>query len=328
MTTEAQEFESHGRLRPVGHIKRFGRGAAGAASRLGSFLRAPGSWKNRGPPPVASVSSGQLLGGGHNTEPKEGLEASQLGLVRSRSVTRAAEAGTFPCQLCLNTPASVKACQELVTTGSRLFGLGGFGSALKVRIYDFAVYIHPEQARLSSLAKKNVRPPALSQHAQFCKSLRSSEDIDMSLMVRAARNLPIKLLAKEYERILRRRIQKVGGSQTDKALALMIKSFDETSLPDSIKQGGSVKKGTLLTFTKQGPGKMTARANGLELMSVESPKLCQAVFDLYLGDQPVSKESRQAAGDAVLGMMGTIPYHPPAEKRLCSLNGNSCQILV
>lgn len=75
MTTEAQEFESHGRLRPVGHIKRFGRGAAGAASRLGSFLRAPGSWKNRGPPPVASVSSGQLLGGGHNTEPKEGYGA-------------------------------------------------------------------------------------------------------------------------------------------------------------------------------------------------------------------------------------------------------------
>ncbi len=184
------------------------------------------------------------------------------------------------------------------------------------------------QAKLSALAKTSSRPAALSQHAQFCKSLRSSGDIDMSLMVRAARNLPIKLLAKEYERILRRRIQKVGGSQSDKALAQMIQSFDEKSLPDSIKQGGSVKKGTLLTFTKQGSGKMTARANGLQLMSVESPQLCQAVFDLYLGDQPVSKESRQAAGDAVMGMMGTIPYHSPADKGLCSLKGNSCQVLV
>lgn len=149
----------------------------------------------------------------------------------------------------------------------------------------------------------------------------------MSLMVRASRNLPIKLLAKEYERILKRRIQKVGGSQTDTALTLMLKSFDEKALPDNIKQGGSVKKGTLLTFTKQGSGTMTARANGQELLTVESPKLCQAVFDLYLGDQPVSKESQQAAGDAVMGMIGSIPYYSPADKGLCS-QGNSCQVLV
>ena len=73
------------------------------------------------------------------------VDASKWGLVRSRSVTRAAAAGTFPCQLCTTTVSDGKACQDLVTTGSRLFGLGGFGSALRVRIYDFAVYIHPEQ---------------------------------------------------------------------------------------------------------------------------------------------------------------------------------------
>lgn len=325
MTTEAQDFESRGRLNPVGHIKRFSRCAAGAASRLGGFLKAPATRKKRGPQPVASVSSGQLLS---DAEPEQGLDTSQWGLIRSRSVTRAAEAGTFPCQLCISTASSLKTCQDLVTTGSRLFGLGGFGSALKVRIYDFAVYVHPEQAKLSSLARTSPRATMPLQQAQFCKSLRSSDDIDMSLMVRAARNLPIKLLAKEYERILRRRIQRVGGSQADKALAEMIRSFDETSLPESIKQGGSVKKGTLLTFTKQGSGKMTARANGVQLMTVESPKLCQAVFDLYLGDQPVSKESRQAAGDAVMGMMGAIPYHSPAEKGLCTVKTNSCQILT
>ena len=184
------------------------------------------------------------------------------------------------------------------------------------------------QAKLSGLARKSASLPAQgSQHAQFCKSLRSTDDIDMSLMVRASRNLPIKLLAKEYERILKRRIQKVGGSQTDTALTLMLNSFDEKALPDNIKQGGSVKKGTLLTFTKQGSGTMTARANGQQLLTVESPKLCQAVFDLYLGDQPVSKESRQAAGDAVMGMIGKIPYHSPADKGLCE-QGNTCQVLL
>ena len=79
------------------------------------------------------------------------LDTSQWGLIRSRSVTRAAEAGTFPCQLCISTASSSKTCQDLVTTGSRLFGLGGFGSALKVRIYDFAVYVHPEQVTANLL---------------------------------------------------------------------------------------------------------------------------------------------------------------------------------
>ena len=195
MTTEAQDFESRGRLNPVGHIKRFSRCAAGAASRLGGFLKAPATRKKRGPQPVASVSSGQLLS---DPEPEQGydtshaiggavwsvacgvvpnptcqfravtepihatatgdqpsffmyrLDTSQWGLIRSRSVTRAAEAGTFPCQLCISTASSLKTCQDLVTTGSRLFGLGGFGSGLKVRIYDFAVYVHPEQVTATS----------------------------------------------------------------------------------------------------------------------------------------------------------------------------------
>lgn len=61
MTSEATDFESRGRFSPVGNFKRFSRGAAGAASRLGGFLKAPTGRRKRGPHPVASVSSGQLL---------------------------------------------------------------------------------------------------------------------------------------------------------------------------------------------------------------------------------------------------------------------------
>ena len=38
-----------------------------------------------------------------------------------------------------------------------------------------------------------------------CRDLRQTDDIEMSLLVRAARPLPIKMLAGEYERILKRR---------------------------------------------------------------------------------------------------------------------------
>lgn len=63
MTTEATDCDAHGRLSPIGHLKRLTRGTAGAASRLGGFLKAPTGRRQRGPQPVASVSSGQLLKG-------------------------------------------------------------------------------------------------------------------------------------------------------------------------------------------------------------------------------------------------------------------------
>ena len=59
----------------------------------------------------------------------------------------------------------------------------------------------------------------------FYQRLRSSSDVRMALMVRASRNLPIKLLAGEYEKILRRRLAVVGGSPDDSALAEMVSKF-------------------------------------------------------------------------------------------------------
>lgn len=59
----------------------------------------------------------------------------------------------------------------------------------------------------------------------FYQRLRSASDVKMALMVRASRNLPIKLLAGEYERILRRRLAVVGGSPNDTALAEMVRKF-------------------------------------------------------------------------------------------------------
>lgn len=67
---------------------------------------------------------------------------------------------------------------------------------------------------LDERAKQNV-----------AKQIRDSTDIEMSLLVRASRNLPILLLSKEYERILKRRLRVVGGNQNDPALSRMMDTF-------------------------------------------------------------------------------------------------------
>ena len=46
---------------------------------------------------------------------------------------------------------------------------------------------------------------------KLTQGIRDSGDMEMSLLVRASRNLPIVLLTNEYKRILERRLQVVGG---------------------------------------------------------------------------------------------------------------------
>jgi hypothetical protein len=82
------------------------------------------------------------------------------------------------------------------------------------------------QARKSKLSRQyGSRLEAAPQERAFYQRLRSSDDVSMALMVRASRNLPIRLLAGEYERILRRRLACVGGSPDDAALAQMVDCF-------------------------------------------------------------------------------------------------------
>lgn len=62
----------------------------------------------------------------------------------------------------------------------------------------------------------------LLQAAHFCKEPYSLHAL---LRVRAARNLPIMLLVREYEHILKRRLRVVGGSPDDPALQQMLDTF-------------------------------------------------------------------------------------------------------
>lgn len=65
----------------------------------------------------------------------------------------------------------------------------------------------------------------------------------MSLLVKTNFPLPIGIMAGEYERILRKRIEMVGGNRQDPQLDQMLEYFKEHNLPDHVKGGrGSVRK--------------------------------------------------------------------------------------
>ena len=97
----------------------------------------------------------------------------------------------------------------------------------------------------------------------------------------------------------------------------------EENIPANIKEGESVKKGTLLIFRRDGAGRLRAAANEHALADVDSPKLCQAVFDLYLGDQPVSRKAKRAAGESFFRLDSPQPYAPPQGALVCPQPGGS-----
>jgi len=72
------------------------------------------------------------------------------------------------------------------------------------------------QAKESQLGKRYAKLSGEANResqaeVKLTQGIRDSKEIEMSLMVRASRNLPIILLTNEYKRILERRLQVVGG---------------------------------------------------------------------------------------------------------------------
>ena len=90
-----------------------------------------------------------------------------------------------------------------------------------------------------------------------------------------------------------------------------------------------MKKGTLLVFRRDGSGRLRARANDHELADVSSPKLCQAVFDLYLGDQPVSRKAKRIAGESFFRLDAAQQYEPPQDALVCpAVSSNACMAVA
>lgn len=62
-------------------------------------------------------------------------------------------------------------------------------------------------------------------------------------------------------------------------------------------------QGTILTFHRTESGGLSAKANHEVLGEVPSQKVSQALFDLYLGSNPVHPKAKREAGRKVLNII-------------------------
>lgn len=183
---------------------------------------------------------------------------------------------------------------------------------LRINIYDFAIYVDSQTLHRTKLSS-SLRRPLWRWHrgsrtpTELFQQVVTNHDVEMSLTVRPSRDLPLVLMASEYKRILRKRMKVLGGNPNDEALTTLLQYFDADKLPPKATRRGCIRKDTTLHFCRTKNGVLTAVANGTLLTSVHSRKLCEAVFDLYLGDAPVSKKARATAGQTMLEMITNPP---------------------
>lgn len=84
-------------------------------------------------------------------------------------------------------------------------------------------------------------------------ALKSSPACGVSLLLRAARDIPLTQLREEYDKILRRRLQRVGGDPDDPALPALLDAFtDAKRLPPAAVSGAAVRRGASIVFRRRG----------------------------------------------------------------------------
>ena len=82
----------------------------------------------------------------------------------------------------------------------------------------------------------------------------------------------------------------------------------------------------MLVFTRDPAGLLCAAADQHDLIAVHSKPLCDAIFDLYIGDQPVSKRAKHMTGESFARLVSADEYCAPREPLVCNAAGPACQL--
>ena len=63
--------------------------------------------------------------------------------------------------------------------------------------------------------------------------------------------------------------------------------------------GAAISRGTVVTLSAAKGGKLTCNVGGRAAKPIASPELCRALFDIYLGKDPVAPAAKAAFGEAL-----------------------------
>jgi hypothetical protein len=164
---------------------------------------------------------------------------------------------------------------------------------LKVRVYAFGLYVDAAEARtaLAGFAGKDAK--AIEKDKAFYDALLQMQ-FPMTLRFVMTRDVDGETMASAFEEALLPRVQQAAATKNmpggEEALQTFRAYF---SLSEMTKDAE-------LLFSCTTDGTLSSRVKGEERQPITSPALCWALFDVYLGEKPIS-------GDGKKGVVARFP---------------------
>jgi len=198
-------------------------------------------------------------------------------------------AGALPAQQTVNEPGSGVPFPLHLTTPSGDAVLMGTGlrtkTFLAVKVYAFGLYVDSAGARrqLASFAGKDLK--TLQKDPSFYEAL-TKLTFPMTLRLVMTRNVDGETMAGAFEEQLGPRVERAAAEMNMPGGVEALKTFRGYF---SVEQ---MTKDAELVFTCAN-GTLSSRVKGAERPAIESPALCWALFDVYLGAKPISGDGKK-----------------------------------
>lgn len=234
----------------------------------------------------SSISSGNLFGSDRRNAPLFPLQFASLGFGASPHATeyvKEKRTGVdFPFEYCPAKQFGARHCPKLTGTGVRSKRIAGIKN---LDIYAMALYVDPEATKHTLCRKfdKIKDQEILSRDQQLYEEVISADCITKTLRIIITSGLVKRgnFLDALNER-LAPPLQKKGESSL---LMQFTSQFDDAKF----------RKGLEICFTSEGK-KLVTRLDGKEAGVINSKTLVNALFDIYLGKDPVSKDAKLCFG--------------------------------
>ena len=174
----------------------------------------------------------------------------------------------------------------------------------RVQIYAFGLYVDPEAARTSLSQFAGASASTLERDESFYRRLLDL-DVTMTLRLVMTRTVDGNDVAEAFDDALRPRMARVV-TETNRAGELAaLERFREYFDVDEVTTG------TEIVFSCGPAGRLTTSVGGGERRPIDSRALCRALFDVYLGEDPVSDDGKRSVIAGFPGLLASGPGSPP-----------------
>ncbi len=160
-------------------------------------------------------------------------------------------------------------------------------TVLNVKVYAFGLYVDPAGARSDLAAFAGKTAEQLERDETFYARLLERH-FPMTMRLVMARDVDGATMGEAFDGALRPRVVQAA---TDKSMPGGEQALDQFRGFFSVEK---LTKESELVFSCSPEGRLLTSIRGAAQAEIESPALCWALFDVYLGSNPVSSSGRRS----------------------------------